>query len=120
MSRASCLAFVLMAGCGVPTGSQPYEIVATDGLSFSPATLTVPVGTTVHWRNSGGTPHTVTSGASSSPSDSPGVLFDHQLFGGEVFDFTPTTVGELPYFCRFHEAMGMKGMLNVVAVPTPY
>jgi len=92
------------------------EVVAGDGLMFSPASVTIPVGGTVRWRNTGTVPHTVTSGTGSAASANPGALFDDQSFGaGATFEFTFTTAGTQPYFCRFHEAMNMKG--TVVVTP---
>ncbi|MDB4968846.1 MAG: putative copper-binding protein plastocyanin/az urin family protein [Myxococcales bacterium] len=92
------------------------EVRTTDGLMFVPSSVTIPVGGTVVWRNSGAVAHTVTSGASSTASDNPGMLFDHNpLIPGQTFSFTFTVAGIEPYFCRFHEAMGMKG--TVVVTP---
>ena len=124
-TRLSVAGFSLLiaaSSCGgasgaTTTASSPIEIEASDALMFSPAKLTVIVGTTVHWRNTGAVAHTVTSGASSQAADSPGALFDSQLPGGGTFDFTFTTVGDQPYFCRFHEAMGMTGVVSVSAAP---
>jgi plastocyanin len=91
------------------------EVTAGDGLMFSPASVTIPVGGTVRWRNTGTILHTVTSGTGST-GPSPGALFDDlALSGGSTFEFTFTTAGTQPYFCRIHEAMGMKG--TVVVTP---
>ena len=122
LSIAGFSILIAASSCGgasdaTATATSPIEIEATDALMFSPAKLTVVVGTTVHWRNTGTVAHTVTSGASSKAADSPGVLFDSQLPGGGTFDFTFTTVGDQPYFCRYHEAMGMTGVVTVTAAP---
>ena len=122
LSVAGLSILIAASSCGGASGAtananSPIEIEASDALMFSPAKLTVVVGTTVHWRNTGTVPHTVTSGASSKAADSPGVLFDSQLPGGGTFDFTFTTVGDQPYFCRYHEAMGMTGIVTVTAAP---
>jgi plastocyanin len=114
---------IALSGCGNPSSAVPansngaVEIAAGDSLTFSPAHLTVAAGTTVRWRNSGSIEHTVTSGASSKPADSPGTLFDSQLPAGDTFEFTFTKVGDQPYFCRFHESMGMTGVVTVTAAP---
>ena len=103
------------ADLAVPTPTV-VEVVAGDGLMFSPASVTIPVGGTVRWRNTGSIPHTVTSGTGSAASANPGALFDDQWFGpGATFEFTFTTAGTQPYFCRFHEFMNMKG--TVVVTP---
>ena len=118
----AAFSILIAAGCGGSSGSTAVtnntsEIDASDALSFSPSHLSVVVGTTVHWRNTGTVPHTVTSGASSKTADSPGAVFDSQLPAGGTFDFTFTTVGDQPYFCRFHESMGMSGVVTVTASP---
>jgi len=92
------------------------EVTASDGLMFSPASVTIPVGGTVRWRNTGSVLHTVTSGTGSAASANPGALFDDMSLGpGATFEFTFTTAGTQPYFCRIHEFMNMKG--TVVVTP---
>ena len=123
LSGAGFSILIAASSCGGATGAttngnSPIEIEASDALMFSPTKLTVVVGTTVHWRNTGTVAHTVTSGASSKAADSPGVLFDSPLPAGGTFDFTFTTVGDQPYFCRYHESMGMIGVVTVTAAPT--
>jgi plastocyanin len=88
-------------------------IIQTSAMAFNPAETTITAGTTVRWLNADGTPHTVTSG---SGSNSPDVaqMFDMQLDSGQVFDFVFQTPGTYPYFCRFHEAMGMRGTITVI------
>jgi len=97
----------------------PNEILIGGQLSFTPAHLTVTVGTTVHWINSGPFDHTVTSGLSSKVADSPGEEFDRGLGSGKSFDFTFDSVGDHPYFCRPHERMDMKGVVTVVPADVP-
>ena len=63
------------ADLAVPTPTV-VEVVAGDGLMFSPTSVTIPVGGTVRWRNTGLIPHTVTSGTGSAASANPGALFD--------------------------------------------
>jgi YVTN family beta-propeller protein len=89
------------------------EIETTDGFAFKPAHVTVPTGAVVRWTNKGAIPHTVTSGASSRPADAPGRLFDGALASGASFQRTFTTAGDFPYFCRYHEGMGMTGVVTV-------
>lgn len=94
-----------------PDAATTVDISAL-ATSFSPATATVPTGTTVVWTNQSSAPHTVTSGTGSSAADA-GALFDGDLAPGETFQFTFTTPGTYPYFCRFHEAQGMMGTITV-------
>jgi plastocyanin len=129
-TRLLSLALGLAAGCSLyggggaggvvpgrdgPLPPNVVEIDATDALSFAPAQVTVPAGTTVRWVNRGSFGHTVTSGASSRATDSPGAAFDAEIAGGELFEHTFTAIGVQPFFCRFHEAMGMAGVVTVSA-----
>lgn len=80
---------------------------------FEPATVTIARGTTVRWTNASATmTHTVTSGASSTTAGA-GTLFDRSLAPGATFDYTFNTAGDQPYFCRPHEALGMRGTVRV-------
>ena len=75
---------------------------------YDPASLTVSVGTTVVWRDSGANPHTVTSG---TPTVSPGALFDSgTLNNGGGFTFVFGQPGTYTYFCRF---TGESGSITV-------
>lgn len=94
----------------------PHEVI-TIGLQFSPKTITVPVGTTVTWRNGETIGHTVTSGAWGDVNESTGLrgtqaaddLFDHALAPmgqeGDTFSFTFDEADEYPYFCQPHLTM---------------
>lgn len=91
--------------------------VITIGLRFMPETITVPVGTTVTWRNGETIGHTITSGAWGDVNESTGLrgsqsadgLFDHALAPrgeeGDSFSFTFDEPGEYPYFCQPHLTM---------------
>jgi plastocyanin len=50
-------AYAAPAGAGTPS----EVTVKIDNFSFSPASITVPVGTTVRWTNADDIPHTVVS-----------------------------------------------------------
>jgi len=104
------------ADLAMPPAPTVVEVTAGDGLMFSPASVTIPVGGTVRWRNTGSFLHTVTSGTGSAAGANPGALFDDTSLGaGATFEFTFTTAGTQPYFCRIHEFMNMKG--TVVVTP---
>lgn len=82
---------------------------------FFPAEITVPVGTTVVWRNLSDIPHDATARDNSFASD--------QLAKGQDFSFTFKTPGEIPYYCSVsgHEDAGMTGVIKVTgggATPT--
>ena len=86
------------------TGSNAVTI-ATDSscsFAFSPATLTVKVGTTVTWTNMTQAPHTVTS--------DDGKTFDSGSANpispsGGTFSFTFTKAGTFTYHCQIHPFM---------------
>ena len=65
--------------------------------SFSPATVTVPAGTTVTWRNTGSVRHTVTADDGSFDSGS--------LSGRDSFSRAFTTAGTYAYHCAIHPQM---------------
>jgi plastocyanin len=78
---------------------------------FEPATLTIPVGATVVWSNTGLNLHTATAfdGTFDSGTISPGgsahVTFDR--------------IGTFRYYCRQHLLGGMIGVVQVVSEPGP-
>jgi plastocyanin len=76
-----------------PAGPQ----VQIENFKFSPATLTVPVGTTVTWTNRDDTLHTVTE--ANRRFASPG------LDPGGVFSYTFADPGSYTYFCSLHPHM---------------
>jgi plastocyanin len=94
--------------------------------AFSPANLSVKVGTTVIWTNNGKASHTSTSDAtpavwasgtvapagstSCAPNDpycTPGTT------PPGTFNQTFTTAGTYQYHCAFHQAQGMTGTITV-------
>lgn len=99
-----------------PAEPGPDEVI-TIGLRFTPPTITVPVGTTVTWRNAEGIGHTITSGAWGDVNETTGLrgsqeadgMFRHALARageeGDTFSFTFTEPGEYPYFCEPHLTM---------------
>jgi len=78
-----------------PAAGGGQERVTIVDFAFEPQTLTVPVGTTVVWTNTGNAPHTVTGG----PLDS------GALRSGDTFQFTFTKAETVNYLCEFHPQM---------------
>ena len=76
--------------------TAPVE-VKIDNFSFTPATITVPTGTTVRWTNRDDIPHTVVN--------------DDQKFESKALDtddqysYTFTKPGSYGYFCSIHPKM---------------
>jgi plastocyanin len=75
-------------------------VVKIDNFSFSPATLTVPVGTTVRWTNADDIPHTIVSDDK--------IFKSKALDTDEQFTYTFTKPGTYGYFCGLHPKMTAK------------
>jgi plastocyanin len=71
--------------------------IRIENYQFTPATLTVPVGTTVTWTNDDGTIHTVTSATKEFTSAG--------LDDGAAFSYTFTNPGTYTYYCKLHPRM---------------
>jgi plastocyanin len=74
--------------------------VKIDNFSFSPATITVPAGTTIRWTNRDDIPHTVVSDDKTFKSK--------PLDTDEQFTYTFTKPGTYSYFCSIHPKMTAK------------
>lgn len=116
---------------GVPALTQqdePFPVLAA-GQSFLPQATIVPVGEPIEWTK-GPIPHTVTTSDELCPvedcdarANDPGSeddgdpdTFDATISGGigGTFEHAFTAPGVYPYFCRYHDSLGMVGL--VVAV----
>jgi plastocyanin len=82
------------------------------GFVFMPASVTIKKGGSILFKNDGTMLHTVTSGTGSA-DPRVGKLFDKALAVGKTFKFTFKTVGTQAYYCRPHEALGMKATITV-------
>ncbi len=85
-------------------------IVDIDRIAFQTDTVHVAVGQTIRWVNREGVPHTVVSGTVTQSGRSttvrPDGLFDSEfLTKDDVFEFTPTEPGTIPYYCSLHPFM---------------
>jgi plastocyanin len=82
-----------------PPATTPSQsnAVTIQNLSFSPANITVSVGTKVTWTNKDSVTHTVTSDTG---------LFDSgQLSPGSTFSYTFNNKGVFNYHCTIHATM---------------
>jgi plastocyanin len=86
-----------------PPSSATSAEVKIDNFTFTPATLTIPLGTTVTWTNHDDIPHTVVSDDKSIKSKA--------LDTDEKFSFSFSKPGTYPYFCSLHPKM--KGVIVV-------
>jgi plastocyanin len=89
-----------MAGTPASASSSSVEI---KGFAFNPATITVPVGTTVTWTNQDAAPHTATADDKSFDTG----RLDQGKSGSVTFD----KPGTYTYTCTFHP--NMKGTVVV-------
>lgn len=97
-----------------PAAGQVREIRLTAGQEFSPATLTIPAGTTVRWINDSAMFHTITPENESQPggwsrrtTSSMGVVFEH----------TFRTAGQTyRYRCEPHSSGFTSGMVGAIQV----
>jgi plastocyanin len=100
--------FMLLAA---PVHAAEQTVAVRDNL-FDPATKSVNVGDTVRWTNSSTvTTHNVTFDAPLSAN-----LGDMAPGGGSGSQSVSpafTTAGTFTYFCRFHQASGMRGTIVV-------
>jgi plastocyanin len=84
-------------------GVTQQNTVTIQGFAFSPATLTVPVNTTVTWTNKDGTTHTVTSDTGAFDSGS--------IAANQSYSFKFSSTGTYSYHCSIHPEM--KGQIVV-------
>lgn len=102
----------LLMGCGSddPTGPPQSGLVEIDLLaqSFSPAQVEIEPGTTVRWTNTSATEHTIT------PTGHEEWNRVVMTTSGQTFEHTFDEVGEFPYHCEPHQAVGMVGEIRVV------
>lgn len=95
-------------------GESTFRVGVVDN-AFVPREAFVFEGDTVLWEHEPNEAfHTVTSGLSSLPEDSPGALFDEESSEARpTFTYRFDSPGQYPYFCRPHEAMAMNGVVHV-------
>jgi plastocyanin len=98
----------------ISSGELTVRVGVVDNF-FVPEEVYLFEGDSVRWEhetNEGY--HTITSGLSSRPEDSPGALFDEESSDARpIFVYRFEQAGEYPYFCRPHEHAGMKGVVRV-------
>jgi plastocyanin len=111
-----------LAACGATNREPDYTVVISNGSTFEPASLSVPIGSVVAWHNLSANVHTVTADpekaqrpervslpANASPFDS------DDLFSGERWVYTFDVPGTYVYFSRYYELEEMFGVVTVTA-----
>ena len=114
------------AGSCVPSGGEQIFDVAVGqgGFVFVPDTVNISVGDTVRWTWASNN-HSVTSGdpctADGQFCSPDNMNCDQGILSntGTVYEFTFGQAGSFSYFCAAHCALGMTGVVNVAAGPTP-
>ncbi|MDP3646283.1 MAG: cupredoxin domain-containing protein [bacterium] len=91
---------------GAASAATQANIQVADS-TFTPATLSVPSGTTINWINGGVVPHTVTANNNSFESGS--------IAPGQSYSVRFDQPGTYQYYCKFHGAPG-SGMTGIITV----
>jgi len=78
-------------------------VSATDSYAYTPDSVTITVGQSVCWQNTGQLMHTVTEYAG---------RFNGSLPGGQTFVHTYTFAGSFPYYCQQHSNMAGTVVVN--------
>lgn len=103
-------------GGNSPSGGKVYTIKmepgnAAAGFVFSPSSLTIHTGDTVHWVDANSTPHNIVGqGAAVS-------AIDRTAINTDPYSVTFTKAGTYHYLCQIHP--GMVGVINVVGGTVP-
>jgi plastocyanin len=98
LSGSSAAAPAAANNAAAPAASSAVQ-VAIQNYAFSPAALSIPVGTTVVWTNKDSAPHTVTVSSGPVKFNSP------TLQQGDTFTYTFTQAGTYDYYCAVHPNM---------------
>jgi plastocyanin len=88
-------------------GPENAVDVTLTNFAFNAPTLTIDRGTTVRWRNSTGTFHTVTPDGNT--------VFEawQTNSSGQTFEVRFDQPGTYRYFCEPHRSLGMMGVIEV-------
>ena len=100
----------------VPPAGTVHNVSLHDngGFSIIPSKITISVGDTVRWTNTGGSAHTSTSGSGGTFPGSPDGIWESPDLGpGDVYSRTFTSVGTFTYFCRFHPILMRTAVVEV-------
>jgi plastocyanin len=82
----------------VQTPAPPVFVAVTiQNFAFSPASVTVPVGSTVTWTNQDAAAHQIASDTQA--------FMGNPLGQGSIYSFTFMTRGTFPYHCVIHPSM---------------
>ena len=94
--------------------SQDHIVMTVSNTAFSPTDLTITVGQTVEWQNTGGN-HNVNGTTATYPSNPES--FGNAVSAGWTFQHTFMTAGTYNYQCDPHVGLGMAGTVTVMPLP---
>lgn len=115
-SKPIQLLTVLLISASLSLTAQTSVSISTSGnSSFEPSQVTINVGDTVHWFNTGGT-HNVNGTLSAYP-DNP-EPFGNELGMSWTYSYVFTIPGTYDYHCDLHVGSGMAGVVFVEDVFT--
>ncbi len=111
-SKLVCAGLWLLISSGLCQGAN-FTVTANSNLTFTPATLSINVGDTVTFQNSGGF-HNVMANDSSFGNGNPSQA-------NWTYSHTFTSAGTVGYFCSVHGSpgVGMHGTITVNSVAPP-
>ncbi len=99
-----------------PTPAPVIHDVSMIDNEFSPADISINVGDTVRWTNNGSLNHDAQSDDGTTFKSADEFPLPTGMEPGDVFEFTFTTEGEIPYYCIFHGGPGGIGMSGSITV----
>ena len=105
---------VLLNGIRTTGEASAVNAVSMGDNFFQPVGMTVPVGTTVEWRNDGVLPHTVTSDTGTSRTFDSGIIRT-----GGTYSLTFDAPGSFAYHCDVHPEMAGAVVVEAAAAPPP-
>ena len=97
---AAALPRLTAAGETAVKAAASTATVQIDNFTFTPATLTVAIGTAVTWKNEDDSPHRI--------GDKDGTFKSAALDTDDTFSHTFATPGVYPYICTIHPYMAGK------------
>lgn len=95
--HAGAHGYAALASDSSPAPAASPVVVLIKDFAFVPSTLTIPVGTSVTWKNVDTASHTAT--------DAKGAFDSGNLDTGKSFTFTFTKAGTYHYVCTYHQSM---------------
>ncbi|MFF7280254.1 plastocyanin/azurin family copper-binding protein [Streptomyces griseorubiginosus] len=113
LRAAAALALLTVWLLPADRASAASYSVAMKGYAFSPASLSVPAGSTVTWTNYDTAPHDVKT------TSGPLSIHSPMLDKGESWSFTFTTAGSYGYVCTVHPDMTAGVTVRAAPAPAP-